>query len=102
MLTRELIVQRLLEEKQITTEEAVTLLKTEVTKWLPAPSTTPWIGPGPTVQPYTPSTPSNPTFPYCDWTYRPENQPFYGYSLHTGTGIPNNFSYTTSDNLCAK
>lgn len=104
MLTRESIVQRLLDEKLITTSEAIVLLKTEETKWLPNPN--PWIGPGPTqpYQPYTsPSTPYNPMFPQCDWTVRPNQMPLYGgYMSHTGTANPNNFVHTTNENLCAK
>ncbi len=101
MLTRESIVQRLLDEKLITVEEAVILLRTEVTKWLPTPGTkSPWIGPGPSTpyQPYTaPSTPINPMFPHCDWTYRPENQPYYGGTTYSGS-----FVHTTNENYCAK
>lgn len=85
MPTRESIVQRLLEEKLISTEEAVILLKTEVTKWLPSPNQNQWIGPGiPSypAQPYMPSIPSQPFIPYCDW--------------HTGTGNPNPVSFTTT------
>jgi hypothetical protein len=86
MQTRESIVQRLLDERLITTEEAVILLKTEVTKWLPSPNQNPWIGPGiPSypAQPYQPFTPNQPiNVPYCDW--------------HTGTGNPNPVSFTTT------
>jgi len=108
MLSRESIVQRLLDEKLITVEEAVVLLKTEVTKWLPNPSspgiTTPWIGPGQPYQPYTaPSTPINPMYPHCDWTVRPETMPYYGsWPSHTGTTNPNNFACTTNENWAAK
>lgn len=108
MLSRESIVQRLLDEKTITAEEAVVLLKTEVTRWLTTPGTTsPWIGPGPTTlpyQPYTsPSTPYNPMYPQCDWTVRPETQPYYGgTSSHTGTAKPNTFAFNTNENFCAK
>ena len=109
MLTKASIVQRLLDEKLITTEEAVVLLKGEDfngIKYVPVPSTLPWVGPGPTqpYQPYTtPSTPYNPMYPQCDWTYRPENQPMYGgTSSHTGTAKPNTFAFNTSENRCAK
>ena len=109
MLTKASIVQRLLDEKLITTEEAVVLLKGEDfngIKYVPVPSTLPWVGPGPTqpYQPYTsPSTPYNPMYPQCDWTYRPENQPLYGtYSTHTGTTNPNSFAHNTNENFCAK
>lgn len=95
MLSKESIVQRLLEEKLITTEEAVVLLRTETTKWLPSPNQNPWVGPGPgnpPYQPYTvPNTPYNPMFPHCDWTVRPETMPYYG-------GTTNN----TNENFCAK
>jgi len=84
MQTRESIVQRLLDEKLISAEEAVVLLKTEVTKWLPNQNQ--WIGPGiPSypAQPYQPFTPNQPiNVPYCDW--------------HTGTGNPNPVSFTTT------
>lgn len=97
MLTKELIVQRLLDEKLINVEEAVILLKTEVTKWLPTPGTTsPWIGPGPSTpyQPYrAPWTPINPMFPHCDWTVRPEHLPYYGDTSH---------SHNTNENFCTK
>jgi len=113
MLTRESIIQRLLDDKSITTEEAVILLKTEVTKWLPSPdqripgTTSPWIGPGPTIQPYqpytSPNTPYNPMYPQCDWTNRPETQPYYGGTTsHTGTGKLNAFAFNTNENFCAK
>lgn len=107
MLTRESIVQRLLDEKLISAEEAVVLLKTERTNWLPSPTPSPWIGPGPTqpYQPYTaPSTPYNPMFPHCDWTYRPENQPMYSvtYATHTGTAKPNAFAFNTNEDFCSK
>lgn len=84
MLTRESIVQRLLDQKLISTEEAVVLLKTEVTKWLPSPNQSqPWIGPGPGTQPYQPYIPNQPiNVPYCDW--------------HTGTGIPNQVTFTST------
>ena len=95
MLSRESIIQRLLDEKLITAAEAVVLLKTENTKWLPSPNQTqPWIGPGPTTVPYSPytspSTPYNPMYPHCDWTVRPETQPFYG------------TTNTLNQNYCAK
>ena len=84
MLTRESIVQRLLDEKLISAEEAVVLLKTEVTKWLPNQNQ--WIGPGiPSypAQPYQPFTPNQPiNVPYCDW--------------RTGTGNPNKVTFTTT------
>ena len=86
MLTRESIVQRLLDEKLISTEEAVVLLKTEVTKWLPNPNQNQWIGPGiPSypAQPYQPFTPNQPiNVPYCDWS--------------TGTGNLNPVTFTTT------
>ena len=71
------------------------LLKTERTNWLPIPNQTqPWIGPGPTTVPYSPytspSTPYNPMYPQCDWTVRPETQPFYG------------TTNTLNQNYCAK
>ena len=100
MLSRESIVQRLLDEKLITTEEAVILLKTETTKWLPSPNQNPWIGPGTTqpYQPYTaPSTPYNPMYPHCDWTVRPETMTYYGDTTHSGS-----FAHTTNENYCAK
>ena len=90
MLTKESVVARLLEEKLITVEEAVVLLKGEDfngIKYVQVPGTTnPWIGPGPTTphQPYTPSpgtAPYNPMFPQCDWTVRPDSLPRY----YTGT-----------------
>jgi len=111
MLTKEKIVERLLEEKRITTEEAVILLKGEDFNGIryvpvPTPSTNPWIGPGPSqpYQPYTaPSTPINPMYPHCDWTVRPETMPYYGsWPSHTGTTNPNNFAHTTNENYCAK
>lgn len=122
MLTRESIVQRLLDEKSITTEEAIVLLKTETTTWLPSPdqripgTTSPWIGPGPTVQPYQPyttppNTPYNPMYPQCDWTVRSGSLPYYGTIQHAGTGTPNagtgtatpaSFAYTTAADLAAK
>lgn len=87
MLTRESIVQRLLDQKLISAEEAVVLLKTEVTKWLPSPNQSQqWIGPGiPSypAQPYQPFTPNQPiNVPYCDW--------------HTGTGNPNQVTFTST------
>lgn len=87
MQTRESIVQRLFSEGLITAEEAVVLLKTEVTKWLPSPNQIqPWIGPGPGTVPYPPYYPNQPiqpiNLPYCDW--------------HTGTGNPNPVSFTTT------
>lgn len=91
MLTKASIVQRLLDEKLITTEEAVVLLKGEDfngIKYVPVPSTLPWVGPGPS-QPYT--TPYNPMYPQCDWTYRPENQPMYG-----GTTNSSIYAHTTT------
>lgn len=102
MLSKESIVQRLLDEKLITTEEAVVLLKGEDfngIKYVPVPSTNPWVGPGPTqpYQPYTPSTPINPMYPYCDWTVRPETQPYYGGTTYSGS-----FAHTTNENYCAK
>jgi len=82
MLTRESIVQRLLDEKLISAEEAVVLLKTEVTKWLPSPSQ-PFMPTYP-AQPYQPFTPYQPiNVPYCDWDF-------------TGTGNPNPVSFTTT------
>ena len=106
MPTKESIVQRLLDEKLITAKEAVVLLKTENTKWLPSPTPGPWIGPGPTqpYQPYTsPNTPYNPMFPQCDWTVRPNQMPLYGGTTsHTGTANPNQFAHTTNENFCAK
>lgn len=81
MLTRESIVQRLLDEKLISAEEAVVLLKTEVTKWLPSPNQ-PFMPTYP-AQPYQPFTPNQPiNVPYCDW--------------YTGTGNPNPVSFTTT------
>lgn len=75
MLSRESIVQRLLDEKLISAEEAVVLLKTEVTKWLPSPN-----------QPFMPTYPAQPyqpiNVPYCDW--------------NTGTGSLNPVSFTTT------
>ena len=105
MLTKEKIVERLLEEKRITTEEAVILLKGEDFNGIryvtvPTPSTNPWVGPGPTqpYQPYTaPSTPINPMYPHCDWTVRPETMPYYGGTTHSGS-----FAHTTNENFCAK
>lgn len=94
MLSKESIVQRLLDEKLITTEEAVILLKTETIKWLPSPNQNPWVGPGPSTpyQPYrAPWAPINPMFPHCDWTVRPETMPYYG-------GTTNN----TNENFCTK
>jgi hypothetical protein len=86
MPTRESIVQRLLDEKLISAEEAVVLLKTEVTKWLPSPNQNQWIGPGiPSypAQPYQPFIPNQPiNVPYCDW--------------HTGTGNPNTVTFTST------
>lgn len=107
MLNKESIVQRLLDEKLITTEEAVILLKGEDfngIKYVPVPLTTPWVGPGPTqpYQPYTPSTPINPMYPQCDWTVRPGTMPYYGGTTHTGTTNPNSFAHTTNENYCAK
>ena len=110
MLTRESIVQRLLDEKSITTEEAIVLLKTETTTWLPSPNQTqPWIGPGPTVQPYQPyttppNTPYNPMYPQCDWTVRSGSLPYYGTIPNTGTSTanPTSFAYTTAADLAAK
>ncbi len=115
MLTRESIVQRLLDEKSITTEEAVVLLKTETTAWLPSPdqripgTISPWIGPGPTVQPYQPyttppNTPYNPMYPQCDWTVRTGSLPYYGTIPNTGssTATPSSFAYTTAADLAAK
>lgn len=88
MLTKESIVQRLLDERLITTEEAVILLKTEVTKWLPSPNQpNQWIGPGIPSYPYQPYTPNQPiNVPYCDWTSWPNG----------GTGNPNPVSFTTT------
>ena len=87
MQTRESIVQRLLDERLITTEEAVILLKTEVTKWLPSPNQNQWIGPGiPSypAQPYQPFTPNQPiNVPYCDWNV-------------SGTGSQNPVTFTTT------
>lgn len=84
MLTRESIVQRLLDQKLISAEEAVVLLKTEVTKWLPSPNQDPWVGPGPGNPPYQPFTPNQPiNVPYCDWDF-------------TGTGNPNPVTFTTT------
>jgi hypothetical protein len=105
MLSKEKIVERLLDEKLITTEEAVVLLKGEDFNGIkyvpvPTPSTNPWIGPGPTqpYQPYTaPSTPYNPMYPQCDWTVRPETMPYYGSTTHSGS-----FAHTTNENYCAK
>lgn len=102
MLSKESIVQRLLDEKLITTEEAVVLLKGEDfngIKYIPVPSTNPWVGPGPTqpYQPYTPSTPINPMYPHCDWTVRPETMPYYGSTTYSGS-----FAHTTNENYCAK
>ena len=106
MLTKEKIVERLLEEKRITTEEAVILLKGEDFNGIryvtvPTPSTNPWVGPGPgnpPYQPYTvPSTPINPMYPHCDWTVRPETMPYYGGTTHSGS-----FAHTTNENFCAK
>lgn len=100
MLTKESIVQRLLDEKLITAKEAVVLLKTENTKWLPSPNPQPWIGPGTTLpyQPYTsPSTPYNPMFPQCDWTVRPNQMPLYG-----GTTYSRIFGNTANENFCDK
>ena len=108
MLTKESIVTRLLEEKRITAEEAVTLLKGEDfngIKYVQVPGTTsPWIGPGPTTQPYQPYTspgvPYNPMFPHCDWTVRPEHLPRYsgtgGYTTNNCTNIAHdlNKNYT--------
>lgn len=98
MLSKESIVQRLLDQQLITTEEAVVLLKTERTNWLPIPNQTqPWIGPGPTTVPYSPytspSTPYNPMYPYCDWTVRPETIQYYGGTTHSGS-----FAHTTNLN----
>lgn len=93
MITKEKIVQRLLDEKLITTKEAVILLKGEDfngIKYVPVPSTLPWVGPRPT-QPY------NPMYPQCDWTVRPESQPYYGGTTHSGS-----FANTLNDNYCAK
>jgi hypothetical protein len=101
MPTKESIVQRLLDEKLITAKEAVVLLKTENTKWLPNPNPQPWIGPGTTLpyQPYTaPNTPYNPMFPQCDWTVRPDQMPLYGGT----TSYTGSFAHTTNENLCAK
>lgn len=90
MLTKESIVQRLLNENLITAEEAVVLLKTEVTKWLPGTDQNQWIGPGiPSypAQPYQPFTPNQPiNVPYCDWTSWPNG----------GTGNSNQVSFTTT------
>jgi len=95
MLSKESIVQRLLDEKLITVEEAVVLLKTEVTKWLPSPNQTqPWIGPGPNTSP---NTPYNPMYPHCDWTVRPETLPYYGGTTYSGS-----FAHNTNENYCAK
>ena len=100
MLTNASIVQRLLDEKLITTEEAVVLLKGEDfngIKYVPGPTTLPWVGPGPT-QPYTaPNTPYNPMYPQCDWTVRPGTMPYYGGTTHSGS-----FAHTTNENFCAK
>ena len=93
MQTRESIVQRLFSEGLITAEEAVVLLKTEVTKWLPNPNQIqPWIGPGPGTtpyqpyQPYYPNTPIN--VPYCDWNVG-------------GTGSQNPVTFTTTSTSTA-
>lgn len=81
MLSRESIVQRLLDQKLISAEEAVVLLKTEVTKWLPNQNQ--GFMPTYPAQPYQPFTPNQPiNVPYCDW--------------HTGTGDPNSVSFTTT------
>jgi hypothetical protein len=106
MPTKESIVQRLLDEKLITAKEAVVLLKTENTKWLPNPQPQPWIGPGTTLpyQPYTtpPNTPYNPMYPQCDWTVRSGSLPYYGTIQHAGTADPNSFAHTTNENFCVK
>lgn len=89
MLTKESIVQRLFNEGLITAEEAVVLLKTEVTKWLPGTDQNQWIGPGiPSYPPpYMPISPIQPiNVPYCDWTSWPNG----------GTGNPNPVSFTTT------
>ena len=91
MPTKESIVQRLLDEKKITAEEAVVLLKGEDFNGIRyVPVQHPWVGPGPS-QPY------NPMFPSCDWTVRPDRMPLYG-----GTTCTTSSSFTTNENWAAK
>lgn len=95
MPTRESIVQRLFSEGLITAEEAVVLLKEDV-KIIQVPNqSSPWIGPGPGPSqpyvPYTPGTAPNPMFPYCDWTYRPDQMPVY---CTTASAVDLNKTYT--------
>jgi hypothetical protein len=93
MLTKESIVQRLLDEKKITAEEAVVLLKGEDFNGIRyVPVQHPWVGPGPTT-PYQPHI----TSPYCDWTVRPDQMPLYG-----GTTCTTSSSFTTNENWAAK
>jgi hypothetical protein len=91
MQTRESIVQRLFNEGLITAEEAVVLLKEDV-KIIQVPNQRSlWIGPGPSQPyvPYTSGTAPNPMFPYCDWTYRPDQMPVY---CTTGTDLNKNYT----------
>ena len=84
MLTKESIVQRLFDEKLITAEEAVVLLKGEDfngIRYVPVPNQ--WVGPGPTT-------------PYCDWTVRMDQMPFYGGTCTTSS------SFTINENWAAK
>ena len=72
-MTKAQIIQRLLEEKHITVEEAMTLMAQEPTPMMP---TVP-------VWPNTPQMPYQPPYRVGDWTVDPSRGPWY--TSNTGT-----------------